>query len=162
LAANADAAGLTLVVRAEQFGARVGDALERAAVLVVGAVGIFGTTGETGVIAARAARARDALLCLGTRGIETRQQTLAIDADARIATLEIELATEGRRVGIVFERIETKTVVRARRPHGAVVLLFALADATKRRADFPDGTVRSRHAKVTLRRWLGVTLVSLA
>jgi len=146
LTTNADTAWLTFVFRAELFRTGVGDALERAAVLVVGAVGILGATREAGVVGAWATCAGNALLRLGTGSINTGQQTLTIDANTRVAALEVELAAERRRIGVLFERIEAKTVVRAGRTERTIVFLFTLADATKRRAELPYGAVGIRDA----------------
>jgi hypothetical protein len=126
---------------------------------VIGTIDILCATREAGVVRARTARAGHALLGLRAGCVETRQQTLAINADARVAALEVELAAEGRRVGIVFERVETKTVVRAGRSQGTLVLFRALADAAEGRADFPDGAVGGRNAQVPLWRRLWVALV---
>jgi hypothetical protein len=73
LAAYTNTAGLTLVVRAELLRARIGNALERAAVLVIGTVGILGAAREAGIIGAGAARAGEALLGLGTGRLEASQ-----------------------------------------------------------------------------------------
>jgi hypothetical protein len=160
LTTDTDTSWLTFVFGAELFGTGVGDALERAAVLVVGAVGVLGATREAGVIGARPTCAGNALLRLGTGSVNTGQQALSVDANARVAALEVELATEGRRVGLFFERIEAKTVVRAGRAERTIVFLFTLADAAKRRAELPDGTVGIRDAYVPLGRRLRVAFVS--
>jgi hypothetical protein len=150
LAPDTDTARLALVLWTELLRTGVRDALERAAVLVLGTVGVLGTAREARVIGARATCAGDTLLGLGTRRVETGQQTLAVDADARIATLEVELTAEGGRVGILFERVEAKTVV------------FALPDATDRRTHFPDGTIGVRCAQVSFRRRLRIAFVPTA
>jgi hypothetical protein len=105
LATDAESLILTCIFGAELFGTGIGDALERAAVLVVGAVGILRTARKTAVVCAGATCARNALLGLGTGPVETGQQTLAIDAYAGVTTLEVELATKGRWIGIVLQRV---------------------------------------------------------
>jgi hypothetical protein len=162
LAPDTDTARLALVLWTELLRTGVRDALERAAVLVLGTVGVLGTAREARVIGARATCAGDTLLGLGTRRVETGQQTLAVDADARIATLEVELTAEGGRVGILFERVEAKTVFCARRAQGALVRVFALPDATDRRTHFPDGTIGVRCAQVSFRRRLRIAFVPTA
>jgi hypothetical protein len=129
---------------------------------MVGAVGVVGAASQARVIGARATRAGHAFLRLRTGGIETGREALSVNADARIATLEVELAAQGRRVGLLFERIETKTVVRAGRSDGAFVLFLALACTAERGAHFSQGAVNVRRTKVSLRRRLPVALVSTA
>jgi hypothetical protein len=129
LAADAKAAGLTVVLGAELLRPRVWDALERAAILVLGAVGIFGTARQACVIGARTTGPGDALLGLGARGVQTRQQTLAIDADARVTTLEVKLTTKWGWVGRGFEGIEAKTALGAGRPNRTVVCVLTPTDA---------------------------------
>jgi hypothetical protein len=141
LPTHTDALRLTVVFRAELFWPSVGDALKRAAVFVIGAVGVLAATREAAVVGTRTAGARHALLRLRTGGIETCQQALAVDADARIAALEVELAAKGRWVGRIFERIETKPVVGTGRSHGTFVLLRALTYTTECGAGFADGAV---------------------
>jgi len=102
---------LTVVFRAELFGAGVGNALERAAVFVVSALGILGAAREADLLGARAARPRDALLGLGAGRVEAGQETLAIDTDAGVAAFEIELATKAGRLRTLVERSDAETAV---------------------------------------------------
>jgi len=113
---------------------------------VVGAVGVVSATREAALVGARAASTGHTLLRLRAGRVEAGAQTLAVNADAGVATLEVELAAEGRRVGLLIEGVETKTVVRAGRSKGTPVLLRTLADAAEGRADFPDGAIDGRDA----------------
>jgi hypothetical protein len=99
LSAHTHSVGLALVLGTELFRPSVGDALEGAAVLVFGALSVFAAAGEAAVVGTWAAGTGHALLRLGTRRVETCQQALAIDADARITALEVELAAKGWWVG---------------------------------------------------------------
>jgi hypothetical protein len=162
LTAYAKAAWLAIILWAKFLWPGVRDALERAAVLVLGAVGVCGTARQTGLLRTRTAGACDALLSFGTRRVQARQQALAIDANARITALEVELATKGRRVGWRFEGIEAKTVVGTGRPNRTVVGVVALTDAAEGGAELTDGAVRVRRAQAPLRRRLGVAFVSAA
>jgi hypothetical protein len=101
---------------------------------VIGASRIVGAAGQTRVVGTGAACAGDALLRVGTGRIEAGHETLSVDADTRVATLEVELASERRRVGVIFERIETKAVVRAGGPDRAFVVFLALAYTAERGA----------------------------
>jgi hypothetical protein len=162
LPTNADAVGLTFVLGTELLRTRVGDALERAAILVLGAVRVVGAVAETARVGARAARSRYALLRFGTGLVQAGDETFAVDANAIVAALEVELTSERRRLGTLFERIETQTVLRAGRAEGAVVFLLAFADTAKRRAELTDAAVRVRYAQVPLRRRLRVAFVTSA
>ena len=97
--AHTHSIGLALVLGTELFGPGVGNALEGAAVLVFGALAVLAATREAAVVGTWAASTGHALLRLGTGGVETCQQALAVDTDARIAALEVELAAKGWRVG---------------------------------------------------------------
>jgi hypothetical protein len=159
LPANTYAAGLTVVLGTELLGASVGDALERAAVLVFGAVRVVAAIREATLIGARSARPSDALLGFGARTIETCDEAFAIDANAFVSTLEIELTAEWRRVGFLFERIQAETVVRASRANWTVVRFLAFAGAAKRRAKLTDRAVGVGLAEISLRRGLRVAFV---
>jgi len=159
LPANANAAGLTFVLGTELFRASVGDALERAAVFVLGAVRVVCTIREATLIGARTASARNTLLGFGTRGVEARDEAFTIDADALVPTLEIELTAKWRRVGLLFERVQAKAVVRTGRTHWTVVRFLAFADAAKRRAKLTNGAVGVGGAKISLRRGLRIAFV---
>jgi hypothetical protein len=108
--------------------------LERAAVFVLGAVRILCAVGEASLIGARTAGAGNALLCFGTGSVQTGDEALAIDANAGVTALEVELAAERSRLGIVFERIEAESAVRTGRAYRAFGFLLALSDAAERRA----------------------------
>jgi hypothetical protein len=97
---------LTFVLRTELLGTSIRDALERAAVLVLFAVCILCASRETRVISARAACARKALLGVRAGAVQAGDEALSVDADASIATLEIELAPENLGHRVLFERIE--------------------------------------------------------
>ena len=70
------------------------------------------------------------------------------------------MAAEGGWVGFIFERVETKSVVRAGRADRTIVFLFAFTDAAERRADRLYGTVGIRHAQVPPRCRLRIALVA--
>jgi hypothetical protein len=95
-----------------------------------------------------------------TRCIETGQETLSVDADARVAALEIELAAKRRRLWILFERIEAKPVVRAGRPDRTIVGVLTVGRAAERGADLPDCAIGLRHAGGALWRGLWIARVS--
>jgi hypothetical protein len=102
------------------------------------------------------------LLCLGTGRIETSDEALAIDADAGVTALEVELAAERRRIGIVFEGIEAESVLSTGRAYRTVEFLLALSDAAKRRAELTDGAVCIRRTQASFRRGLRFAFVPLA
>jgi len=79
LAAETDPPFLTFMRRAELLRASVGDALERAAVLVVLALGVLGAAPETKLVGAWAARSGNALLGVGARSRETYPQAFPVD-----------------------------------------------------------------------------------
>jgi hypothetical protein len=106
LASDTEATWLTFVRGAELFGAGVGNALERATILVIFAVRVLCASAEARVIRTRSARACDALLGIRAGALQAGDQTLAVDADARITAFEIELTAEGWRRRILFQRIE--------------------------------------------------------
>jgi hypothetical protein len=162
LTADAKATRLTIVLGTELLRPGVRDALERAAVLVLSTVGVYGTASQTGLLRTRTAGARDALLSVGTRRVQTRQQALAIDADARITALEVELATKRGGVGWSFEGIEAKTALGTGRPDRTVVCLVALTDAAESGAELTDGAVSIRRTQAPLGRGLGVAFISPA
>jgi hypothetical protein len=162
LTPDTDSIRLAIVRWAELFGPRVRDALKRAAVFVGFTIGISGAAREASVIGTGPTRASDTLLRVRTRHIETGQQTLAIDANSGIAALEVELTPKRRRLGIVFEGVETESVVCAGRAYRAIVLLDALPNAAYRRADFADCTVRLRDAEIPLRSRLRIAVVATA
>jgi hypothetical protein len=55
------------------------------------------------------------LLGFRTRRVEAGDEAFTIDADTFVPTLEVELTAEWRRVGFVFQRVQTKAVVRTGR-----------------------------------------------
>jgi hypothetical protein len=162
LSTEADPAILTFVFRTELGGTGVGDALEGAAVLVVRALEIVGAARQADRVGARAARTGDALLGPGAGRVETGQQTLAIDAKARLPALEVELTTKGRRVGMVLQGVEAKSAVGAGGSKWTFVRVFALPDAAKRRAYLSNPTIGIRQARVARRCGLRIALVPTA
>jgi hypothetical protein len=162
LSADAETTGLALVLGAELFGPSIRNALERAAVLVLRAVRVFSAARETAVIDARTACASYAFLRLRTWRVEAGLEALSIDTDTGVATLEVELASEGRRVGFLLERVETEAIGSAGGPHRALELLCAFADAAEGGADLPHGTICGLHTEVSLRGGLRVALVAAA
>ena len=159
MATNANTVGLTFVLGTELFWTSVRDALERAAVLVLGAVRVVGTIREATLIGARTASARHALLGFRTRIVEASDEAFTIDADALVPTLEIELTAECRRVGFLFERVQAKAVVRTGRAERTIERFLAFADAAKSRAKLTDRAVGVRRAKISLRRRLRIAFV---
>jgi len=129
---------------------------------VVGAVGVVSATREAALVGARAASTGHTLLRLRAGRVEAGAQTLAVNADAGVATLEVELAAEGRWVGFFFEGVEAESVVRAGRPNRAFVFVGAFTDAAEGGADCPHRTVGVGDTQGPLRRRLGIALVPLA
>jgi hypothetical protein len=167
LAAEADAPGLTVVLGAELFGPRVGNALKSATVLVLGALAVLGAAREAGVIRARPARTPDALLRIGAWRIEAGEEACAIDADAPVAALEVELTTERRRsrhlLGrLVLEGVETQAAARTGGAEWALVCLVTLCDTTDAGAHLVHRAVRLGEAERTLGRRLRVAFVTSA
>jgi hypothetical protein len=129
---------------------------------VLGAICIIGTIREAALIGARTASARNALLGFRTRGVDARDEASAVDADAIVPTLEIELTAKWRRVGFLFERVQAKAVVRTGRAQRTVEGFLAFADAAKSRAKLANGAVGVGGAEISLRRGLRIAFVSLA
>jgi hypothetical protein len=152
---------LALVFRTELHGARVRNALERAAVLALGAIGILGATGEATFVRARSARSVHALLRFRARRIEAGQQTIAVNTDSRVGAFEVELAPKRRRLGILLERVQAQTVVGAGRPNGTFVRFLALGHTADGRADLPDRAVPFGEARGAFGGRLRIALVAL-
>jgi hypothetical protein len=132
---------------------------------VFGAIGVFGATSEAGLVGAGPACSIDALLVVGARRIEARREALTVDADARVATFEIELASKRGRLRffwLSFERIQTQAVVGAGGPNGALVCILTLGHAADRRADLAERAVRFRKTGCAVGRGLRIALVPLA
>jgi hypothetical protein len=87
---------LAFVLRAKLFGTGVWNALEVAAVLEVRTVGVGGAVAQADVFHAGATSAGHTLLSIRARRVEAGEETLAVDADPTIATLEVELARGDR------------------------------------------------------------------
>jgi len=167
LATEADAPGLTIVLGAELFGPRVGNALKGATVLVLGTIAVFRAAREAGVILTRPAGTPYAFLCVGAWRVEAGEEAFAIDADAPVAALEIELATEGRRIGrllrgLVLAGVETQAATCTCGAEWAFVCLVTLCDTTDARADLVDRAVGLREAHRTLRRRQRIAFVTSA
>jgi hypothetical protein len=159
LAANANPARLTLILGTELLRPSVRDALEGAAVLVRGAVRVVGTVREAALVGARSACTRNALLGFRTRSVEASDEAVAIDANALVSALEIELTAERRRIRFLFEGVEAQAVVCTCRTHRTVVFLLALAGAAQGGAQLTYCAVGVRFAEVALRRRLRVAFV---
>jgi len=127
---------------------------------VLGAVRVIRTIGEATLIGARTASTPYALLRFRARIVEAGDEAFAVDANALVAALEIELAAEWGRVGFLFQRVEAKAIVGTSRPNWTVIRFFAFADAAKRRAKLTDRAVVVYRTKISLRRRLRVAFVS--
>lgn len=159
LTANANPTGLTFVLGTELLWPSVRNALEGAAVFVLGAVRVIRTVREATLIGARTASSGNALLGLWTRTVEALDEAFAIDANAIVPTLEIELTAERGRDRFLFEGVQAQAVVRTGRTDWAVVSFLAFTDAAKSRAQLTDCAVGVGFAKISLRRGLRVTFV---
>jgi hypothetical protein len=159
LTPNAKPTGLTFVLGTELLWSSVRNALEGAAVFVLGAVRVIRAVREATLIGARTASAGNTLLGFRTRAVEARDEAFAVDADSIVPALEIELTAERGRIRFLFEGVQAQAVVRTGRTHWAVVSFLAFADAAKSRAQLPDRAVRVGFAKISLRRGLRVTFV---
>jgi hypothetical protein len=149
--------------------------LEVAAVLDLRAVVIARAVAEAVVLHAGAAGSSHALLGVGARCVEARQEALAVDADPAISAVEVELAAHGRRCrlwlrlrrggrrlthrGLVLERADAKLVGVAARAERTVEILSAWRDASDVGADLADGAVVLFEAHVAWGRRLGKAFV---
>jgi hypothetical protein len=141
--------------------------LEGAAILVVGALAVLSTIRETAVVRAGSAGACNALLSIGTCCVEAGEQAFAVDADSSVTALEVELATERHRSGILlrgffFERVEAQAARGAGRSEWALVLVVAPTHTADGRADLVDGTVGLGETDRALRRRLRIAFVPSA
>ncbi len=169
MAATAHASRLAFVFRTKSLWARIRDALELRAVLVIGALRIIAAVREASLVETGTAGTIGTLLCLRTRLIYAGEQTLPIDADAGLTALEVELALNDRRLGIWlgdelrlrFRRVQAQSV-HARRTDHAVVLVGALAYASEVGADLADRAVDFVHTNRTRGSGLLVAVIAAA
>jgi hypothetical protein len=174
LAANTDTPRLAVVLRTELHGTSVGNALEVAAIFVVGAFRVGTAVGETLLLETRPASARDALLRVGAGPFDAGQKTLSVDADPAVRALEVELTREGLGIGVgrpgiglrrgrvSLEGIQAEAVRVAGRPEWALLRALALGDAADRGAHFVDRAVIPLQTRRPGGSRLRVALVTLA